>query len=270
MDYQEWTPRQPTHSGQPDSGQREPDRYDQADPARPDWQLPQRRSAYEDDQNADQRYGASRGADHRGADHRGADHRGADHRGAEPRFDDRSQGNGGYTAADWGAPMTGTGHTPARPQYAEPDQGYPSHSYWDQPADRRTGSLTPADASTTGSWRLNDSFPNRLTPAPAGPDLGSFDDDRDYPAVLWWTGIWYAVPLVVYILMALILSTSSMRGHALHALVSDALGIVLAIAISLGLAVALRRLTLSWRAITAGFGAAVVGGALATLLASLF
>jgi hypothetical protein len=66
------------------------------------------------------------------------------------------------------------------------------------------------------------------------------------------------------------LSSSGMRGHALHGLLSDLIPGLFALALSLGFAGWIRRISLGWRAITVGFGAACVGGGLATLLISMF
>jgi hypothetical protein len=156
---------------------------------------------------------------------------------------------------------------PAR-DYAGKD--YADHGYWEdkQRDAARTSQRQIASADHTGSWRVAE---KQLIPvAPAGPMVDGFYEDRDFPAVLWWTAIWYTATLLLYVLLAVVLSTSGMRSHALHALISDALGAFIAIAISLGVAAFVRQVTLAWRAITVGFGAAVVGAGIATLLFSLF
>jgi hypothetical protein len=181
-----------------------------------------------------------------------------------------------FSTGDEAAPDPG----PARPRYS--DRDYPNHGYWDneQPPERTNPSLLPARTDTwpgagesTGSWRL-DSLPVPVsalpTPAQAITPAGfGFDgDDRDYPAVIWWTLIWYAIPIVLYTLWALVMSASSMRGHALHGLLNDVFPGLFAVAISLGFATWIRRISLSWRAITLGFGATAVGAGVATLLVS--
>jgi hypothetical protein len=120
--------------------------------------------------------------------------------------------------------------------------------------------------------------PRTTGPAAA---LGGFDDhDRDYPAVLWWTAIWYAVSLVLYVTMSLTRGSTpeagcatatggtcgSPRSHALDVLWGHALGVLLAIAISLAVAALIRRVSLDWRAISVGLAAAIVGSGIATLL----
>jgi hypothetical protein len=153
-----------------------------------------------------------------------------------------------------------------RPRYA--DRDYAGHGYWDDQQNGQNG-VARVGTDHTGSWRLSElSSPDHNPASPALRDV--FDDDRDYPAVMWWTGIWYGAPIVLYLLLALFLSTSAMRGHAFGALGDDALPVALAIAVSVGIAAGVRRITLAWRAITVGFGAAVVGAGLVTLLISAF
>ncbi len=168
--------------------------------------------------------------------------------------------------------------TPDRAPYAGRDHG--SHGYRDDRPDTRPAPppartwapVSPPSshvyrADHTSSWRVNSSQPI----APPEPEPLGFDgEDRDYPAALWWTVIWYAVPFVIYTLWALLMSTSEMRGHALHALLTDAPGVLLALVISLALAAWIRRISLAWRAISLGFGAATVGAGIATLIFSAF
>jgi hypothetical protein len=159
------------------------------------------------------------------------------------------------------APLVGSGQF--RPHYSERD--YANHSHWDD--QQRGREWDTAGADQTGSWRVGEGQANQS--ALALPPLDGFDSDRDYPAVLWWTAIWYAAWILLYMLMALIFSTSTVRSHAMHALIGDAPAALFAIAISLGVAIGARRVTLAWRAITVGFGAAVIGGGIATLLISV-
>jgi len=180
--------------------------------------------------------------------------------------------DGGWPSDSWSAPVTGTGDT--RGSYGERDY---TNGYWSGEQRQTTRDTTldpwPSNIPVTGNWRMTDIVPASsgagAVALPAGPQLGSFDDNRDYPAVIWWTVIWYAGPILLYTLLALVISSSSMRGHALHALISDALGAALALVISLGIATGIRRITLGWRAITAGFGGAVIGAAIATLILNL-
>ncbi len=166
----------------------------------------------------------------------------------------------------------------ARPSYS--DRAYPNHGYWenDQQAQQQAPERQLTPVARTDAWPSPvPSSSNRrfeLSPvAPVAPSItpagfGFDGDDRDYPAVVWWTVIWYAIPVVLYTLWALVMSSSGMRGHALHGLLTDAFPGLFAVALSLGFAVWIRRVSLAWRAITLGFGAACVGAGLATLLVS--
>jgi hypothetical protein len=99
---------------------------------------------------------------------------------------------------------------------------------------------------------------------------GVFDDDRDYSAVLWWTAIWYAVPIVLYAIWALGFSGAAIRTRTIHTAAGDAIDVAVAIVLSLVAGGLIRRTTYSWRAITAGFAAAVIGAGVATLALSIF
>jgi hypothetical protein len=130
------------------------------------------------------------------------------------------------------------------------------------------------------AWRV-DSLPSSPEPSSSRPILGSFDDDRDYPIVLTWTAIWYAVPLVAAFLWGVTRSgapeaicagtkaCASARSASLHALMHLGPGLVIALALSLGVAVFIRRSSMAWRAITLGFAAAVIGAGVTTLLFTL-
>ncbi len=111
---------------------------------------------------------------------------------------------------------------------------------------------------------------------------GSFDDDRDYPIVMWWTAIWYVVPTILYATWALTQSTTpqpgcasvtggtcpSPRVDAIHAVTGNLFAISLAIVLSAVVAAGIRRWTLAWRPITTGFAAAVIGAGIVTLVVS--
>jgi hypothetical protein len=158
-----------------------------------------------------------------------------------------------------------------RPRYSERD--YADHGYWEdqQPARRFPTPVVGARlaaAADQDKWRASEAL--ALTSTPSAPVLGSFDDDRDYSVVLWWTGIWYAAAILLYALLAVLISTSSMRSHALHALIADSLGALFAFAISLGVAAGIRRISLAWRAISTGFSAFVLGVGIVTLAVAAF
>ncbi|HKD97437.1 MAG TPA: hypothetical protein VKB69_07500, partial [Micromonosporaceae bacterium] len=105
---------------------------------------------------------------------------------------------------------------------------------------------------------------------------------RDYPAVMWWTAIWYAFPALLYTLWTWTLSStlptgctpstpdcSSLRGQAVAAASDHLVGILVAAALSFGVAWCIRRVTLAWRAISVGFAAAVIGAGLTTMIATV-
>ena len=174
---------------------------------------------------------------------------------ASPSLPEARPHHGESTGA--GRPASGLGQF--RPRYS--DRDYAGHTYWE-------GSRDTATPDHTGSWRLDEMPAAR--PELTAPPMDGFDEDRDYPVALWWTAIWYAAPILLYVVLALFISSSTVRSHALHALVSDAPGVVFAIAISLGVATGVRRATLAWRPITVGLGATIVGAGIATLLISAF
>jgi hypothetical protein len=140
--------------------------------------------------------------------------------------------------------------------------------------------LPPGPSSRTGNGlRLARRPRFAIGPGPA-PDFA--DDDRDYPAVMWWTAIWYAVPALLYVLWTFTLSSalpagctastpdcSSLRGQAVGAIGGHLVGILVAAALSFGVAWCIRRITLSWRAISVGFAAAVIGAGLTTMIVTI-
>jgi len=58
-----------------------------------------------------------------------------------------------------------------------------------------------------------------------------FDDDRDYPAVLTWTGIWYLLPLLGYAIWSLT-SSGTARSNAVHSLGRDSVDVLVALVLS--------------------------------------
>ncbi len=110
------------------------------------------------------------------------------------------------------------------------------------------------------------------------------DDDRavkrDYYLVVVWTLVWYAGPLLVLLLRALLASSSpdqaciasglatcsSPRAEALGSLISNAPAWCFALGAGITLALLLRWASETWRAITIGFCAAVVSGGAITVL----
>lgn len=186
---------------------------------------------------------------------------------------------------DWSAPTSRHGYVNPVP-HDFPTQSRPftgSRPYDDdihQHPNRRD------DYGDAAGWpdQRNATVRPEATPPPLVASSGGFDGgDRDYPAVLWWTVIWYAVPLVAYAIWAITLGGSprsgcatvngaacaSARGDALGAVGHNALGFLLAILVSLCVAVLIRRWSLSWRAISVGFASAVVGSGVATVVMTI-
>lgn len=190
----------------------------------------------------------------------------------------------------WSAPTSRHGYVDPAP-HDFPTQARPftgQRRYDDdasQRSDRRSdfgdtvGWVEPSHARNTGGRPA-------IEPSIAAhvPSRGGFDgDDRDYPAVLWWTGIWYAIPVLAYTVWTLTRSgtprvgcttssgdrCASPRTDALLAVTHNLVGIALAAAISFLVAVYFRRQSLSWRAISVGFAAVVVGMGAATIIVSL-
>ena len=104
-------------------------------------------------------------------------------------------------------------------------------------------------------------------------DEGDYADEEtgtaawDYWAVLLWTLGWYAVPMVVLVVRALLPTTASAgRAAKLGDLIATAPQWLLALVVGLVLAMVLRWASDAWRAITIGFCAAVVSGGALTLI----
>jgi hypothetical protein len=116
------------------------------------------------------------------------------------------------------------------------------------------------------------------------PDLDEDDEPgRGYLAAMFMTIIWYAVPVGLYLLWALALGNTpeancldaagnpcgSPRAAAFHTLMDAVPRLGTALALSLTIALLIRWVTGSWRAITVGFAGAVVGASIATVTFSL-
>jgi hypothetical protein len=94
------------------------------------------------------------------------------------------------------------------------------------------------------------------------------DEDTGGPlAAIGYTVIWYGVPVVLFVLYMLLVNTGS-QTHALDTLASAAPQFGVSLVLSVGVAVGLRKVSTSWKAISVGLASAVVGGGLATVLAS--
>jgi hypothetical protein len=86
-------------------------------------------------------------------------------------------------------------------------------------------------------------------------------------AAVGYTVVWYGVPLVLFVFYMLVVNTGS-QSHALNTLAAAAPQFGLSLLLSIAVAVGIRRVSTSWKAISVGLAAAVVGGGLATVLSS--
>jgi hypothetical protein len=99
------------------------------------------------------------------------------------------------------------------------------------------------------------------------------DDEEDDQAAggplaaVGYTVIWYGVPVVLFVLYMLIVNRGS-QSHALDTATNAAPQFGVSLVLSMLVAVGIRWVSSSWKAISVGLAAAVVGGGLATVLSS--
>ncbi|MBU2663550.1 hypothetical protein KOI35_08535 [Actinoplanes bogorensis] len=86
-------------------------------------------------------------------------------------------------------------------------------------------------------------------------------------AAVGYTVIWYGVPVVLFVAYMLVVGTGA-QGHALSTLAKAAPQFLISLVLSVVVAIGLRFVSHSWKAISVGLAAAVVGGGLATVLTS--
>ncbi|XVV12759.1 hypothetical protein ACQP2X_49650 [Actinoplanes sp. CA-131856] len=104
-------------------------------------------------------------------------------------------------------------------------------------------------------------------------DLLDPDDEEDAEesggplAAVGYTLVWYGVPVVLFVLY-MVVSGGGAQTHALDTLAKAAPQFGISLILSVLVAVGLRFISHSWKAISVGLAAAVVGGGLATVLAS--
>ncbi|MFD0519245.1 hypothetical protein [Paractinoplanes durhamensis] len=126
-------------------------------------------------------------------------------------------------------------------------------------------------SSSTGSYErrpVTGSFPTIRKSDLLDPDDEEDDQDSGGPlAAVGYTVIWYGVPIVLFIIYMLVVDTGS-KSHALDTLSGAAPQFLTSLVLSVLVAVGLRKFSTSWKAISVGLAAAVVGGGLATVLAS--
>jgi len=105
-------------------------------------------------------------------------------------------------------------------------------------------------------------------------DLLDPDDEEDEQgsggplAVVGYTVIWYGVPVILFVVYMLVVGTGG-QGHALGTLSKAAPQFLISLVLSVLVALGLRLVSQSWKAISVGLAAAVVGGGLATVLTSV-
>ncbi|MBM2616920.1 hypothetical protein JIG36_15280 [Actinoplanes sp. LDG1-06] len=86
-------------------------------------------------------------------------------------------------------------------------------------------------------------------------------------AAVGYTVIWYGVPVVLFVAYMLVVGAGA-QGHALSTLAKAAPQFLISLVLSVVVAIGLRFVSHSWKAISVGLAAAVVGGGLATVLTS--
>jgi len=123
----------------------------------------------------------------------------------------------------------------------------------------------------TGSYErrpVTGGFPTSRRSDLLDPDDEEGDQDSGGPlAAIGYTVIWYGVPLVLFVVYMLVVNTGS-QSHALGTLAKAAPQFLISLVLSVGVAIGLRKFSSSWKAISVGLAAAVVGGGLATVLSS--
>ncbi|GIM98223.1 hypothetical protein [Paractinoplanes toevensis] len=122
----------------------------------------------------------------------------------------------------------------------------------------------------TGSYErrpVTGSFPTIRKSDLLDPDEEDDQESGGPLAAVGYTVIWYGVPIVLFIIYMLVANSGS-QSHALDTLASAAPQFLISLVLSVLVAVGIRRFSSSWKAISVGLAAAVVGGGLATVLAS--
>jgi len=101
------------------------------------------------------------------------------------------------------------------------------------------------------------------------PDEDEIEEDTGGPlAAVGYTAVWYGVPVVLFLLYYLVVLNGDEKATALDTLAGAAPQFGLSLVLSMGMAVGLRWASGSWKAVSVGLAAAVMGGGLATVLTS--
>jgi hypothetical protein len=159
-------------------------------------------------------------------------------------------------APAYGSPMprAPVGRSNGARWHEPPDTQWPPRDAVPSPYERRAGGF---GAATSGRSNLLE------------PEDDIDDNDRGGPlAAVGYTVIWYGVPVVLFLLYMLLV-TGDEKAHALNTLANAAPKFGLSLALSMLVAVLLRWISGSWKAVSVGLAAAVMGGGLATVLASV-
>lgn len=154
----------------------------------------------------------------------------------------------------------------------------------DEPADPGFHTYATSDMSDPypGDDRWPDNWPleNARQPEPVEEDEDDAPMRRDYLGTLLWAAGWFAVPLFALLVRAVLLSgdpdpsclatgigsCASPRANAVAGLIDSAPIWALALLSAVAVAAVLRWASESWRAVTIGFCAAVVAGAMITIV----
>ncbi|HWS32262.1 MAG TPA: hypothetical protein VN408_05905, partial [Actinoplanes sp.] len=124
-----------------------------------------------------------------------------------------------------------------------------------------------------GSYERRPVSDDYFTTGTAPSALLDPDDDEDEAengsplAAVAYTAAWYGVPVVLFGMGAAVASTGQ-SDNALNTFTGAAPGFAIALVLSMAIAYGLRSITTAWKSASVGLAAAVVGGGLATVLAS--
>ncbi|MEU4621202.1 hypothetical protein AB0G04_14645 [Actinoplanes sp. NPDC023801] len=148
---------------------------------------------------------------------------------------------------------------------AAPGAGVEEDTSW--PPRRGTGAF-----QGTGSYErrpMAGDFPSGRPNDLLDPDDDEEQEDQESSplAAVGYTVVWYGVPVVLFV-AGIFLLNSGQRDHALDTLADAAPEFGISLALSMLVAYGLRTATTAWKSASVGLAAAVVGGGLATVLAS--
>jgi len=141
---------------------------------------------------------------------------------------------------------------------------------WQDPPDTQW----PPRGAVVSSAGTYERRPVSTLPAPSARQNDLLEPDEEIEestggplAAVGYTVVWYGVPVVLFVLYMLVLNRTQ-QAQALSTLASAAPQFGLSLVLSMLVAVGLRWASGSWKAASVGLAAAVMGGGLATVLAS--